>query len=186
MDVRKIVVSLILAALIMFNVCYAEKILADTSEKSDAYFLALVKNDNDRFLFYIYNRAGNEMAFIPYDRDLYDFYLNQDEYGLYSPAIFKMFIMENPGNTNTDLGAWEGYMHILPVYALFDYVDGKIVIEYPFWSGEVLNPSHYHSAIKEEIHSKLLTVFLTHMPALHKVVEAEGIILPRGSANDND
>ena len=186
MDVRKISVSLILAALISFNVCYAEKILADTSKKSDAYFLALVKNDNDSLLFYIYDNAGNEMAFIPYNRDLYDFYLTQDEYGLYSPAIFKMFIRENPGGTDTDLGAWEGYMHILPVYALFDYVDGKILIEYPFWSGEVLNPSHYHNAIKEAVHTKLLEVFLTHMPTLHEAVEAKGIILPRGSANDND
>ena len=178
MDLKKIFVSALLAALISVNICHAEKILADTSDKSDPYFLALVQNDNDALLFSIYNRSGYEMAFIPYDRELYNFYLKQDEHGLYSPAIFEMFRIENPGGTDTDLGAWEGYMHILPVYALFHCADGKIVIEYPFWSGEVLNPSHYHSAIQEEIHTKLLTVFLTHMPALHKAVKAKGIILP--------
>lgn len=177
MDVKKFFVLVILAALMSINICHAEKILADTSEKSGPYFLALVKDD-DTFLFKIYNRGGYEMAFIPYDRALYNFYLTQDEYGLYSPAIFEMFIKENPGGTDTELGAWEGYMHILPVYALFNYVDGKIVIEYPFWSGEVLNPSHYHSKIQEEIHTKLLTVFLTHMPALHESVNAKGITLP--------
>ena len=172
MDVKKIFVLLILAALISFNICHAEKILADTSEKSDPYFLALVKNDDDSFLFSIYNRSNYEMAFIPYDRELYNFYLKQ------SPAIFKMFRMENPGGTDTELGAWEGYMHIMPVYALFNYDDGKVVVDYPFWSGESLNPSHYHSKIEEEIHTKLLTIFLTHMPALHKKVNAAGIILP--------
>ena len=178
MDVRKIFVTAVLAVLMSIHICHAEKILADTSEESGSYFLALVKNDNNAVLFQIYDRAGNEMASIPYDRALYNFYLTQDEYGLYSPAIFKMFILERPGDTDTELGAWEGYMHILPVYALFDYVDGKILIEYPFWSGEVLNPSHYHSAIHNELHIELLTVFLTHMPALHRSVKAAGIILP--------
>ena len=69
---------------------------------------------------------------------------------------------------------------MIPVYALFDMQNGQMIFDAPyFYSGEeTLTPSHYHSNITEDVHTRLIKIFMTHMPELHNQVQARNVELP--------
>ena len=107
------------------------------------------------------------------------FYLNKDSYGYYSPLIFEMFLPgQERGQLDENLGEWKEISHFVPVYALFDVEDGKVICQKPFYSATMRNPSHYHDTIKNPTHERLIEVFMTQMPRLHEIVNEKNISLP--------
>ena len=89
-----------------------------------------------------------------------------------------MAVIDSPRDVDVDFGIWEEDIHLLPVYALFNYVNGEVQLESYLSSGNGLNPSHYQGRILSPLHTKLAEIFITKMPELHKIVENEGIVLP--------
>ena len=169
---KKFFVAIIFAALLSVNNCYASfEEVAATTPDSDSWFLALLKN-GEEYYFAMVNKKALQGALVPYERDLYNFYLNE------SPIIFKMYVFESPRDVDADLGEWENKFHTIPVYALFNYSNGRVTLESYLSSGQGLNPSHYQAKIQSPYHIKLAEIFLTHMPELHRVIESKGITLP--------
>lgn len=171
MSVKKFFVGIILAALISVNTCFAMDVVASTAPDSDSWLLAIMKEGNDH-IFVVFNGKTEQGAIIPYDRNLYNFYLGE------SPLIFVMAVHDSPRDVDVDLGEWADGFHLLPVYALFNYQNGNVTIESYLSSGAGLNPSHYQGRIQSPYHIKLAEVFLKRMPDLHKAVESSGVVLP--------
>ena len=143
--------------------------------------LMLIRNGDDGELYFMPFDAETESgAFVKFARKIYDFYLNRDSDGTFSPLMFVMATTRQPDTVDDKLGVWNGDVHMIPVYALFDVRDGQFVFDAPnFYSGEdTLTPSHYHSNIKNPIHDRLIKTLLTKMPLLHADVEAKGVALP--------
>ena len=140
--------------------------------------LMLVRNKTDGLLFFMsFDAEAETGAFVKFDRRIYDFYLNKETYG-YPPLIFVMATTPQNDKSDDALGEWKDKIHLIPVYALFDVQNGKIICE-NFWSGEkTTKPSHYHAPIKNPIHTRLIETLLTKMPLLRRDVEAKGIVLP--------
>ena len=177
MALKKFFAALIFSLLICVNNCNADEILAVT-ETPDNWALTLVKTDGGAYLFYIIEEETEKQAFVPYDRKVYDFYLHRDSDGIFSPLIFNLFTMQGPTDVDSEFGTWENRMHILPVYALFEYDGEKVFLESYLSSGEGLHPSHYQGRIKSPFHIKLAETFVTQMPAIHKIIDEKGITLP--------
>ena len=127
-----------------------------------------------------FDSEANTGTFVKFDRKIYDFYLNRDSDGTFSPLMFVMVTTRQSDPVDDKLGVWKGEMHLIPVYALFDVRDGQFVFDAPnFYSGEdTLTPSHYHSNIRNPIHTRLIKTLMTKMPLLHAEIEAKGIALP--------
>lgn len=154
--------------------------LASTYVEGGREFLNLIRmKDNGELLFMVAARKVQGIALVPYSRSVYDFYLNQDQTGSYPPLIFgMMFPDEQRPQIDDNLGDWQGNLHLLPVYALFEVKDGQIICDKPFYSARGLNPTHYHGTIRNTDHEKLIEIFMTHMPRLHEIIAAQNISLP--------
>ena len=177
MALRKFLTALIFSLIVSVNVCSADEVLA-VAETPDDWALTLVKTDGGAYLFYIIEEDTNKQAFVPYDRKVYDFYLHRDSDGIFSPLIFNLFTTQGPTDVDDEFGEWENRMHILPVYALFEYDGEKVFLESYLSSGEGLHPLHYQGRLQSPFHIKLAETFVTQMPALHKIIDSQGIILP--------
>ena len=142
--------------------------------------LALVKVKSDgRLSFMVMAQGVEAIGLVPYSRNVYDFYINKPADGIYPPLISVMVLPgQKRGELDDNLGEWKGEAHLLPFYVLFDVQNGQVVCEDKLFSASGLNPSHYHDEIKNPNHIRLLKVFATHMPQLHKDIEAKGITLP--------
>lgn len=170
---KKFFVAIIFAALISVNNCYAAfEAVAATSIDSDSWFLAIIKNSDNDYYFAMVNKQNQKGAIVPYERKLYNFYFNK------SPVIFTMYVLESPRDVDANLGEWSGDFHLLPVYSNFEYENGRVIPETYPTSGVGLHPSHYQAIIQSPYHVKLVKVFLTKMPELHRIVENNGINLP--------
>ncbi len=159
-------------SLFLMSTCSASEIVATTATENDPWSLSIMKTDNNEYAFLILNFQTDQGAIIPYNRDYYDFYLRE------SPVIFVMAVKDSPKDVDKDFGEWRDDLHLLPVYALFNYSNDTVNLESYLSSGQGLQPSHYQGRIQSPYHLKLAQIFLTHMPALHKAVEADGITLP--------
>ena len=142
--------------------------------------LALVKVKSDgKLSFMVMAQGVQAVGLVPYSRNVYDFYLKKSADGIYSPLIsFMVLPGQKRGELDDNLGEWRGEAHLLPFYILFDVQDGQVVCEDRLFSASGLNPSHYHDDVKNPNHIRLLKVFATHMPRLHKDIESKGITLP--------
>lgn len=174
MCLKKFFVAIIFAALISLNTCYAAETLAMTETDSEGWLLAISKDNSGDNFFVIYNYQTEQGALLPYERKLYNFYLNK------SPIIFIMGVANSPHDVDQNLGKWsdDGAIHFVPVYSNFEYENGRVIPETYPTSGAGLQPSHYQGRIQSPYHIKLAKVFMTKMPELHAAVERQGVTLP--------
>ena len=171
--------------LLTSSICAAQEqnfdMLATTYSENNGEALTIIKMKSDGTLFFaVTDMQTKTLAFVKFESQLYNFYLNKDEHG-YPPLMFVMICpAENRGGADEKLGVWKDNVHLMPIYALFNVQDGQITFEAPnFYSGEgTLQPSHYHSNVTEPGHSRLIEIFIRHMPELHKQVQARGVVLP--------
>lgn len=179
MCLKKIFTAIIFAALISLNTCYAAETLAMTESDSEGWLLAISKDNSGDTFFVVYNYKMEQGALLPYERKIYDFYLNKGQYG-YPPLIFIMRVANSPRDVDQNLGKWsdDGAIHFLPVYSNFEYENGRVIPETYPTSGAGLKPSHYQGKIQSPYHIKLVKVFMTKMPELHAAVERQGVTLP--------
>jgi len=183
MNVKKIILLLVL---ILFTAANVEAsglnydTLATTATKKNPASLSLIKKKNDGSLFLTaVDTEKNLVSLIPFNRKYYDFYLNKGEYGDYPPLIFfMMFLNQERGQVDDNLGEWQGKMHVVPIYALFTVEGGQIICDKPFYSSDNLQSTHYHSTIHNPDYERLIEIYMTHMPRLHKIIESKGIVLP--------
>ena len=182
--VKKII---LLFALILSATCSAAEqnfdTLATTYVEENGAALTLIRmKSNGEIFFAITEASSKSVAFVKYAPKIYNFYLNKDEHGLYSPLMFVLICPEeNRGGADENLGVWDENVHMIPVYALFDVLqNGQMIFDAPyFYSGEeTLTPSHYHSNITEDVHTRLIKIFMTHMHELHDQVHARNVVLP--------
>ena len=184
MNLKKIILLLALIILTATNVEAAEEqpfdSLASTYVEGSQEALSLIRmKDDGELLFMVATKKVQVVGLVTYSRNVYDFYLNKDQTGGYPPLIFGMvFPNEQRAQIDDNLGEWQGVLHLLPIYALFDVKDGQIICDKPFYSASGLNPSHYHGTIRNTDHSKLIEIFMTHMPRLHEIIAAQNISLP--------
>lgn len=156
----------------MTATCSASEMLATTATENDPWSLSLVKTDNNEYAFLVLNFQTEKGAIIPYSQDNYNFYFKD------SPFIFLMAVIDSPKDVDKDLGEWRSDFHVIPIYALFNYINGNVMLESYLSSCKGLSASHYQARIQSPYHLKLAEVFLTHMPALHKAVEDGNVKLP--------
>lgn len=183
---KKLILLLALILLTTANVEAAEENdlpfepLAATYTEGGKELLALIKmKENGSIGFMVMAKDVEPVGLIAYSKEVYDFYLNKDTAGGYPPLITMMIVPnQERGQVDDDLGEWNQKFHLLPIYALFKVENGKVVCEKPFYSASGLNPSHYHGTIRNINHTRLIEIFMTHMPQLHEVVQAQGITLP--------
>ena len=154
--------------------------LATTASENDSGALTLVvMNDTNELCFIVADNKARALGMVPYTNRIYDFYLRKDSSGGYPPFIFMMVLpMETRGQLDDDLGEWQENFHLLPVYALFDVKNGQVVCQKPFYSKSSLQSTHYHDTIKNPNHERLIEIFLTHMPRLHRLIRDQHIALP--------
>lgn len=155
--------------------------LATTASDSDSGALTLIRmKDTGELCFLVADNKAQALAMVPYTSRIYDFYMHKDSTGNYPPFIFMMVLpMETRGQLDDDLGEWQENFHLLPVYALFKVEKGgKVICEKPFHSASEINPSHYQATIRNPNHERLIEIFLTHMPRLHRLIRDQHILLP--------
>ncbi len=172
MKVKKIFALIFGISLFLMSTCSANELLATTAGENNPWSLSLMKTDAGEYAFLVMNIQTDQGAIVPYSREYYNFYMEED------PFIFVMAVKDSPKDVDEKLGEWHDEFHIIPVYALFNYADGKVNLESYLSSGQGLKPSHYQGRIESPYHIKLAETFLTHMPALHKAVEDRGVTLP--------
>lgn len=157
------------------------RLLASTYHPSKPRALSLIKKRrNGQLYFMVTDKASGCNAFIAYSPKVYNFYLNKGKYGEYPPLMFVMSVPRDiRGKGDDDLGEWQGKVHHIPVYALFEVVDGRIEFEddVPLFSASYLNPLHYHDRINDPVHARLIKTLMSQMPELHKTVEDAGVRL---------
>lgn len=157
------------------------RLLASTYHPRRPRALSLIRNHHDnRLYFMMTDKASGKNAFVEYSKKVYDFYLDKDEYGGYPPLMFVLSVpRDEKGNGDDGLGEWRGKVHHIPVYALFEVVNGRVMYDDdPFFSASYLNPSHYHDRIKDPAHARLIKTLMSQMPELHEAVEKAGVRLP--------
>lgn len=154
--------------------------LATTASDTDSGALTLIRmKDTAELCFLVADNKAQALGMVPYTSRIYDFYLHKNSSGGYSPFIFMMVLpMEIRGQIDDDLGEWQENFHLLPVYALFDVKNGQVICEKPFYSASGINPSHYQGTIRNPNHERLVEIFLTHMPRLHRLIRDQHISLP--------
>lgn len=154
--------------------------LATTASDTDSGALTLVvMKDTRELCFIVADNKARALGMVPYTSRIYDFYLRKDSTGGYPPFIFMMVLpMEVRGQIDDNLGEWQENFHLLPVYALFNVQNGQVICEKPFYSKSSLQSTHYHDTIKNPNHERLVEIFLTHMPRLHRLIRDQHISLP--------
>lgn len=154
--------------------------LATTASDTDSGALTLVvMKDTNELCFLVADNKARAMGMVPYTSRIYDFYLRKDSSGGYPPFIFMMVLpMEVRGQIDDNLGEWQENFHLLPVYALFNVKNGQVVCQKPFYSKSSLQSTHYHDTIKNPNHERMVEIFLTHMPRLHRLIRDQHISLP--------
>lgn len=177
MNLKKILALVFCVSIFLTRSSSAMEILATTATETNPWSLSIVKTDDGDYGFLILNYQTEQAGLVQYNRDIYNFYLNKGQYG-YSPLIFIMAVKDSPKDIDTDLGEWREGMHLLPIYAPFDYSNGQVILESYVSSCNGLSASHYQGRIQSPYHIKLAEIFLTHMPALHRAVESGGVVLP--------
>lgn len=179
----------LLLALIVLTTTFAHCAAADdidfeplltTYDGSHPESLTLIRMKESGAIYFVATEdLTKDMAFVAYSRKIFDFYLNRDEYGSYSPLIFTMLLpMQQRGQLDDNLGEWRESVHVVPVYALFEVEGGRVICDKPFFSASSLESTHYHDRIQNPMHERLIKILLTHMPRLHALTESKGIILP--------
>lgn len=157
-----------------------EPIMTTYTDGSTAALTLIRMKDDGTLYFVAADTSINTIAFVPYSRKVYDFYLNKDEYGGYPPLIFAMALpMSERGQLDDDLGDWKDKVHVIPVYALFNVTDGQVICDDEFYSATSMESTHFHDKIKNPNHTQLVQIFMTHMPRLHELLDAKGINLPQ-------
>lgn len=154
--------------------------LVTTYDGSHPASLTLIRMKESGTIYFVATEdLTKSMAFVAYSRKIFDFYLNRDEHGLYSPLIFTMALpKQERGQLDDNLGEWRETVHIVPVYALFGVEGGQVICDKPFFSASSLESTHYHDRIQNPTHERLIEILLTHMPRLHALTESRGITLP--------
>lgn len=183
---KKIILLLALIFLTAANAEAAEEndlpfdTLAVAYPPAENEILALIKMKSDGKLgFMVAAKDLDSIGLFPCTRANYEFYLKKDAAGGYPPFISVMVVPRaQRGQVDENLGDWDEDVHIIPIYALFDFKDGQIICEKPFFSASGLNPSHYQGKIQNPNYERLIEVFMTNMPRLHEIVESKGIALP--------
>lgn len=175
---------ILLLALILFTSLNAEAAddelnfdpIMTTYTDDEPAALTLIRMKEDGSIYFVAtDTSANAMAFMQYSRRLYDFYVEPSQ----SPLIFMMALpAQERGQLDDDLGDWQGNVHVVPIYALFNVADGQIICEKPFYSATGLTPSHYQATIRNPNHTRLVEIFMTHMPRLHERIDKAGISLP--------
>ena len=186
MNFKKIFLLFALILLTTANVAAAEDTeipfdtVATTYTDGAREMLALVKMKSDGTpAFIVMAEEVQGMGLVPYTKELYDFYLNKTEFGDYPPLIFGMLVFnQERGQLDDDLGAWKEGMHLIPVYAMFHVENGQVVCGKPFSSATDVNSTHFHATIQNPNHIKLVETFMTQMPRLHEIIQANNIALP--------
>lgn len=142
--------------------------------------LALIKMKSDGSYFFLVAAEGADgIGMVPFSQKIYNFYLTPNEQGDYSPLIFGLMLPnQERGQADDDLGDWRDKTHLIPVYAQFNVENGQVVCGKPFSSATDLESTHFHATIQNPTHIRLVEVFMTSMPRLHEVVQANGITLP--------
>ena len=148
--------------------------LATTYSENDPASLTLIKMKNeDSFFFVVADGSADTMAFVKYSPELYNFYIKD------SPAIFLMLLpMQERGQLDDKLGDWDETVHLIPVYALFEVENGKIICDKPFFSADSLESTHFHDTVQNPKHERLIEIFMSHMPRLHDEINSKKISLP--------
>ncbi|MBR7070454.1 MAG: hypothetical protein IKI30_08460 [Oxalobacter sp.] len=157
------------------------RLLASTYHPRRPRALSLIRKCcNGKLYFMVTDKASGKNAFVEYSKKVYDFYLDKDGYGGYPPLMFVLSVPRDlKGNGDDGLGEWRGKVHHIPVYALFEVVNGRVMYDDdPFFSASYLNPSHYHDRIKDPAHVRLIKTLMSQMPELHEAVEKAGVRLP--------
>lgn len=153
--------------------------LATTYSDDGNASLMLIRYDDGQIFFGAVDKLSGAIALVEYSNKLRNFYVSKNEYGYYPSLIFLMAVCgQERGQLDDDLGEWQQEVHLVPVYASFDVVNGQIVCDNPFYSATYLNPSHYHAAIQNPKHTRLIEIFVTQMPRLNELIESKGIVLP--------
>ena len=170
-------------------------VLAQANEvlqnKNAIYKLSAVsKFDEDGFFgldiskgitFVIYDKKDDMIARVDYDKALLrprdNKYETTDKE--YMPLIFKMHI-ENDNKNGEDkiLGVWNGKVHEVPIYALFEVDANNNIVPGMLYSAQGKNPSHYHGVLKEQKNVNLANIVLTHADSLNEDIIKRGISLP--------
>jgi len=157
------------------------RLLASTYHPRRPRALSLIRKCcNGKLYFMVTDKESGKNAFVEYSKKVYDFYLDKDGYGGYPPLMFVLSVPNDvKGNGDDGLGEWRGKVHHIPVYALFEVVNGRVMYDDdPFFSASYLNPSHYHDRIKDPAHARLIKTLMSQMPELHEAVEKAGVRLP--------
>lgn len=130
--------------------------------------------------FVIYDKKDDMIARVNYDRILLkprdNKYKTIDKH---MPLIFKMYI-ENDNKTGEDskLGAWNGNVHMVPIYALFEVDANNDIVPGMLYSAQGENPSHYQGVLKEQKNVNLANIVLTHADSLNEDIIKRNISLP--------
>lgn len=171
---KKIFAFIFGVSLFVMSTCSASEIIVKTDDDESGWFLSIMKIDEEVYSFLVMNQKTEQGAIIPYNHKNYNFYYDE------SPFIFLMAVNDSPSNIDYDLGEWREDIHLMPVHAQFNYSDEdeQVSLESDLSSCQGLTASNYQGRIKSPYHIKLVEVFLTQMPALHKAVEDDGIDLP--------
>lgn len=130
--------------------------------------------------FVIYDKKDDMIARVNYDRILLkprdNKYKTIDKH---MPLIFKMYI-ENDNKTGEDskLGVWNGNVHMVPIYALFEVDANNDIVPGMLYSAQGENPSHYQGVLKEQKNVNLANIVLTHADSLNEDIIKRNISLP--------
>ena len=176
---KKFLLAGLLAILVSVNVCYAASdrftVLAKTSLENDCA-LAITKSNSGGYYITVVDRYEDGLAYVPFNKNFYNFFVGKaGEH--YTVVIFPMYANDDRNDVDTNLGAWEANVHIMPVYVPYLYDGQKIQVIGDVTSGRELHPSHYQERIKNPVHVKLAQVFVTRMADLHQAVNASGVTM---------
>lgn len=143
--------------------------LATTATETDSGALTLVvMKDTRELCFIVADNKARALGMVPYTSRIYDFYLRKDA----TTLVFDMvFPMEVRGQLDDELGDWQENFHRLKVHATFKVSNGQVACARPFHSADgrtIRNPNH----------ERLIEIFLTHMPRLHRLIRDQHISLP--------
>ena len=118
--------------------------------------------------FLVTQKPGGLCAFVPYSEALAHFYRPPAPPSGWPPLIFEMAVAEPRAKNDPDsrLGAWEGGVHRIPVYAFFETAGGRVTLEDRVFSATYLNPSHYHDEMRSPAHLSLVRALVELMPPL--------------------
>lgn len=173
----------LLAALILLTATpnvHAEEsfnMLASTENETEG--LGLIKTSSGGEMYFIVGIKDVVSALIPYTKEIYNFYTTANANGEYSPLIFPMILVgQQRGQVDDDLGEWKDNLHLIPVYAQFNVANGQVVCQKPFYSAKGMASDTIEATVQNENYTRLIEIFMTHMPRLHQIVQEKGIALP--------